>query len=383
MKTALIPALAGAAGFAWLAGGTSLAGPAASLLLPVVIALSRSRQHAFAAALAYYLAGSVSIIGAVASYYGTGHSLPGILAWVGASAVLALPWIAARHSALGALFALLATALPPLGVIGWLSPLNAAGVLFPATGWLGLICTISLIADIPKGRLFTWKPYRYWIPGIFVTAQAVHTFVPLIPPTGWSGLQTVVMPARGDVATAIASQQALINTAIHDAQGTQGARVVVFPEAVLDDWLPGTRAQFAAAVPPGQTWLIGAATDHTNTVVMAHPALASDAPLTRAAGLLFAGNWQPWDERSLRPVWWQSVFTLEGQRVWAALCVEQLQPWTWIEAMIQRPSVVFAMSNAWWSPAGGYAPRIQIASTRAWAKLMHVPVVWAVNHAPA
>jgi hypothetical protein len=34
----------------------------------------------------------------------------------------------------------LLTALPPLGIIGWASPFLSAGVLFPGTAWLGLMC---------------------------------------------------------------------------------------------------------------------------------------------------------------------------------------------------------------------------------------------------
>ena len=71
----------------------------------------------------------------------------------------------------------------------------------------------------------------------------------------------------------------------------------------------------------------------------------------------------------------------------AALCVEQVQPWTWFEAILQRPDVILAMSNGWWaSGTEGLSPRvgaaglaIERASSRAWARLMGLPVVWAGN----
>jgi|GEM_PF-6534745 len=50
-----------------------------------------------------------------------------------------------------------------------------------------------------------------------------------------------------------------------------------------------------------------------------------------------------------------------------------------MKAMLHRPDVIVAMSNAWWAPAGSTAPHIQVASTRAWARLMNVPVVFAGN----
>jgi hypothetical protein len=48
-------------------------------------------------------------------------------------------------------------------------------------------------------------------------------------------------------------------------------------------------------------------------------------------------------------------------------------------AMLDRPRVIVAMSNAWWAPPGNFAPAIQAASTRAWARLMKAPVIWASN----
>jgi len=70
---------------------------------------------------------------------------------------------------------------------------------------------------------------------------------------------------------------------------------------------------------------------------------------------------------------------IQEHRAWAALCVEQVQPWTWLEALWQRPDVILAMSNDWWAPEGNAAPEIQTASALAWARLMGVPLVGAVN----
>jgi hypothetical protein len=44
--------------------------------------------------------------------------------------------------------------------------------------------------------------------------------------------------------------------------------------------------------------------------------------------------------------------------------------------------LILAMNNAWWSPPGSFAPKIQAASTRSWARLMNVPVIWASNGGP-
>ncbi|MBN2690334.1 MAG: conjugal transfer protein TraB, partial [Burkholderiaceae bacterium] len=129
---ALLPAAV--AGSAWLWGGATLAGPALSLILLFCVAMERSARGRFFIALAYYITGCWPIAGAVLGYWGAHHVAVALGAWWAAALVLAAPWaLPPRRS--GLLVALLLTALPPLGVIGWLSPLNAAGVLFPAMGW--------------------------------------------------------------------------------------------------------------------------------------------------------------------------------------------------------------------------------------------------------
>jgi hypothetical protein len=391
------PGLATIGGAVWLVGGDSLWGPLGSMLLPVATAISVSRKSAFASALIYYLIGSVSINGAIAGYYGQGHQILGSLAWIGASGALALPWTFGR-TAIGRLVALIVTAVPPLGVIGWLSPLNAAGVMFPSAGWFGLGLTVAVLTGFHIGQsratslvLIRCSMFAKAVLGIGIgigVGAGLHAPAQLeLPaPAGWVGLNTAIAPARSNLRVEITNKQALIEA----GQTARSARIVVFPEAALDDWRQGTRQQFSLAVPPGQVWLIGAQVHSSQTprdksfnavVAVEHGRAPSDV-LTAAAGLLLAGNWRPWSSQGLQPGWMQRSFTLDGQRVWAALCVEQLQPWTWVLAMLDHPTLILAMNNAWWAPPDSFAPRIQAASTRAWARLMGAPVIWASNHAP-
>jgi hypothetical protein len=392
------PLLAAAGSTVWLIGGVGLWGPLLSILLPIATAISVSRKWAFASALAYYLIGSVSITGAIAGYYGNGYQIIGVLAWIGASVALALPWTLGR-SAAGRLFALIATAVPPLGVIGWLSPLNAAGVMFPSADWFGLILTMVVLvcfhAGHARAKNLILARCSMLVIGVGIAVGStlfVSEALDRLASAGWVGLDTRITPARNNLRVGIKNKQALIEA----GRTVHSARVVVFPEAVLDDWLPGTRQQFALAVPPGQTWLIGAQVRPSqapdiasgpdgkavNAVVVVEQGRAHPVALTAASGLLLGGNWRPWSSQGLQSAGMQRGFTLAGQRLWAALCVEQLQPWTWMLAMLDHPTLILAMNNAWWAPSGSFAPRIQTASTKSWARLMNVPVIWASNGGP-
>lgn len=365
LKSLTAVPIAALSGVAWLLSSSTLWAPAASLLLVVAVMLAPSPLQRFLTALAYYAAGSVSMIGAVTGYWGSDHAGTGMLAWVATSTVLATPWALASGWR-GALAALALTALPPLGLIGWLPPLSAAGVLFPGMGWAGLALLLAVVVGITKQRIAWLAP----LGAIALAANLVYTLPAL--PLGWVGVDTSIQPARGSVLASIQNNLAIIATAL--VQG-HGAKVVVLPEAVIDGWLPGTRRQFAGAVPPGQLWLVGAQT-RFNSVVVVKNANAFVSPLINAAALLPGGNWSP---GGLQPAWWQTAPVIDGKRVWASVCIEQVLPWTWFEAMTARPDVVLAISNQWWADKTSSAPQIQRVSTRAWTRLMGVPVVSAIN----
>ena len=381
-------------GTTWLIGGESLYGPLLSILLPIAVTISQSRKQAYTTALIYYLIGSVSITGAITGYYGPDHTILGLLAWIGASAVLALPWMFGR-SALGLSFALIATAIPPLGVIGWLSPLNAAGVILPDRNLWGIItffmitielhflCKLIKCRNSNVAKIIILISLIILIGGGPIGITNFSNIRRPLPLQNWIGLQTQITSARSNLGLDITNKEALIDTA--RKQG-KDVRVVVFPEAVLDDWWPGTQQQFSLAVPSGQIWLIGAqvATPHGkpyNAVVSVVQNKANPAPLTTASGLLLGGDWIPWSTSLGIQTGIQRTFEIEKQKVWASLCIEQLQPWTWLLAMSQKqkPTVILAMSNTWWAPKDSFAPKIQVASTKAWARLMNVPVIWANN----
>ena len=378
----LLIALGAIPGVAWILGGAGLIGPLFSILLVAAVATGRNPVERLTEALAYYAIGCWPIVGAVSGYWGTGHAGVGLMAWAACSVALAVPWaLAARWPSL--LFALAATTLSPLGVIGWLSPLNAAGILFPGMGWIGLALAVgtmlamhSVLAGPGRLDLIAGASWLTLLSAAIVAIGANLLASPASTPSGWVGVQTHVVPSKGNVLRAIRNNQSIIDAGL--AQG-KGALVIIFPEAILENWLSGTRQQFAEAVPPGQIWLIGAQAGKSDAVVAVSHGRATIMPLAKAAGLLLGGNWQPWKKDTLRPAWVQHAFTVGGIRIWAALCVEQVQPWTWLEALWLQPGVILAMSNAWWAPRGSAAPGIQEASTKAWARLMGAPVLWAAN----
>jgi len=106
-----------------------------SLMAPCFIAVQPTRTVAGFTALVYYGVASLPVI-AVSELYWPSKGVLAIALWFTASAVLTLPWVVfwTRQPALrpfAATAAVLLSAIPPLCIVGWASPLISAGVLFP------------------------------------------------------------------------------------------------------------------------------------------------------------------------------------------------------------------------------------------------------------
>jgi hypothetical protein len=125
-------------------------GIAGSILVPALVLRQRNRRSSFAGATLYYAAASWAVIPASLSILGRDTSLlMPISLWSSAAVLLASPWpllwSRKRKQFWWRIPAGLTLGIfPPLGIIGWASPVTAAGLLFPGTGWVGLTAAIAL-----------------------------------------------------------------------------------------------------------------------------------------------------------------------------------------------------------------------------------------------
>ncbi len=383
----------------WILPGLLLAGgvtwnvwPAVAailaLLLPAVVIQADSRSTRWLFAFLWFLTGSVSLVPSVAGFFGSQYLVYGVAAWVVSSALLALPWIIASTPA-GAVMAVLLDAVPPIGLIGWLSPLTAAGWLFPGQGLAGVVGCLMVILWLTSMTSRNGKGFvslatmvlTAWILAIW-SALANLVYIPPTTPADWVGIQTSIPPGNGNVFQAIANNRALIAAA--QLQSVH-AKYLVFPEAVLDDWWPGTRSQIVAAVPQGQTWIVGAETlipgARYDALVIAQHHRAWPNPVFRAVLPMPISMWRPGFAGSFQATWHEPVQIIDGQRVWANICFDQVLPWVWIDGMLQQPDLVLLSSNGWWAQPWNLALQIQKTEAMAWVRLEGKPAIFAQNTA--
>jgi hypothetical protein len=179
----------------------------------------------------YYAAASSPLIPGARAFFGLqGTPFIGSFLCLTAGTLLALPWglLFTRTRGTAALsvpLCILLTAIPPLGIIGWASPLLSAGVLFPGSKWLGLALIIVLLS------LFRFKP----APSVVCLTLCALVFhfrytQPQLP-AGWEAVNTEYGGAgQGDTdfTTEYNTHQSMQTTILESH-----AAVLLFPEHLV------------------------------------------------------------------------------------------------------------------------------------------------------
>lgn len=350
-------------------------------------AQSPTRVQAGLVAFAYYLAVARGMPHGTAVFFGTGASTAlGVGFWFLTAALLATPWAffwpRGRVGYWWRLFAvLLAVSVPPLGMFGWGNPLTAAGALFPRMAWLGLLATYALMLAYCYAVAST-KGAR--------NTLAVHALLALALVYG--GTQPTPTPTIKSIDTRLSgvglgqydfmqsyhNNRALIDTV---SQHHDDA-LILLPESVAGLWLPATGDLWVDTHVNG-TVFVGAAEPHaggaySNVIVAMSPKNTHVAYRQRIP--VPVGMWNPWREESAVSHWLASgTFELGGVRYGALLCYEQILIWPVLQTFAEKPALVLAPTNAWWSRDTA-VPAIQKSIVTAWARLFDTPVATAFNY---
>ena len=245
------------------------AGFVAAIAMPVACLIPESRKAAFRNAVGYYSAGLWPMIPGAQRYLGQSSSLlVATLIWLCSSILLSLPWTLAwtQHSRLHYLWrvplANLAAVVPPLALIGFISPVSGAGYLFPGLGWIGLAAATLLPgvvlslscrnAVVPRTLLHValTAEIALGVGSHLLTSSHVEL------PAGWEAVNTNF----GDLSEP--DQEFAAMQSIQRRVAASSARVLVFPESVVPRWSDATnefwRQTLAACRARGQVLAIGA-----------------------------------------------------------------------------------------------------------------------------
>lgn len=404
---ALLSGFVGAAVSTGFVGGIAI-----SIVLPAVWVRQTSARFCFYCAFAYFLSALWSVPVVARNFFGPNAGLiDGVVLWLAASVLLALPWRLVRSgSARGALWrvplGLLASTVPPLGLIGWASPTVASGVLFPATGYAGFVLTLFI-----PGCLAVFPRQTVVCAGVAaVGCNLIHPKSPE-PPPGWQGIDTKYGGVAHERVDPVREYQIAEDLKARALAST--ARVIVFPESVLPRWTRASDLFWADTIKmlrsTGKVVVIGAITptdtrqseyDFAASVAALHEVSCArrqskqQVPVRYTNGVVVRGTsstdftqripvpigmWRPFTNTGapLR-LSGPAVIRIAGQTAAVVICYEQLIPWPTLTAFVDRPTIVIAIANQFWV-IGTPIPEVQRNSVRAWARLFHVAAVFASN----
>ena len=353
---------------------------ALALIMPSLWSAAESRWVAGLVVLGYQLGATWGLPGGVMTFYGTFLAL-GVLLWVVAALVVAATWAwfwkptkAARPWWMP--FPLIVTALPPIGVLGWVHPINAAGALFPGWGWLGIAGAVFVavgLSVVPKGWLA--------ISPLVLVLWAGLVARPAKSLPGWQGLDTKELFGHGEVDSGRDLKRAMTLPKLAAATPD---RVIVLPESIGGLWFEV----------PEAFWREGLASSGDKTVLLGAEIGEGDG---RSANILLSVNrtgskviyrqrmpvpltmWRPWASDGTHAYWFETpVVDVAGERAAVLICYEQVIVWPILFSMADRPTVVVAIANDWWA-GRSTIPGIQRNCVLAWCRLFGTPLVTATN----
>lgn len=363
------------------------------LIFPIIWGLSGSRISAWALSLGYFLGASRGLPAGAVAFFGEGSPhWWGVAMWVGASVIQSIPfaisWSPSRpRRAIGFLVALLIFTLPPLGIIGWVNPLSAAGALFPGAGWLGLLMTLALFASLAQGRWALLAPAALLGAVLNFAAKDLENPVP----AGWVAEDTYFSNLWNGGAN-LASQRL---SSLSRAQWLSERITelppntnLVLPETLLGRWDGVLEAMLAMPEQElrekGSRVLVGAEIDnglggYKNALLILGNVEGESRYAIQSMPVPIS-MWKPWAKDGADADFSSKGKTIEvgRDRISASICYEQLVGFSGLRIMLDKPDLIVAVSNVWWATASNI-PLIQQQSISAFARLFNVPVLVSRN----
>ncbi len=406
--------------------GVSMANPvavAASITVPALLLRQTTRRRSLAAGFLYYASASWAVIPTATAFLGN-EAIPfmSVFLWICAALLLAAPWMLFWSPVRGqrwwrTTLALVTGIVPPLGLIGWGSPVASAGLLFPGSGWIGVGAALAMAVALTTNA----RPavVAFTLAALFLNVSYSGERK---PPKDWQGMDTNFETYElADIALEYSRAKT-----IQQQASSSSAKVLVFPESVLSDWAATGDLFWQDTInslrSSGKTILVGTLTplteENTDSTSPVHrfdfsaeiaalrglPAVRSNFRVARAGSASHAGSynntivvrglhagtfeqripvplamWTPFANRGARlNPWSRGTVKIGNENVAILICYEQLLTWPVLTSLLERPSLILAVGNVH-SIRTTQIPACQAGSVRHWARLFGLPVISATN----
>ncbi|EKF61618.1 conjugal transfer protein TraB [Agrobacterium albertimagni AOL15] len=378
--------LLGSVAAGWLGWSGDLLSLSLAAGFPLLWSHARTRAQALTVSATYFMSASRGLPQGVANYYAS-DIWPGLLLWLIASTGFVLVHTAlwtdrsGWRKPLRFLIACVIMAVPPLGILGWAHPITAAGVLFPAWGWWGLLAMtlILLLMTMRHWLIAVIVSAGFWLSSSAIATESAQ-------PALWHGIDLKMGVSLGRDQSL--ERQGALMAIIHRSVSHHASRtVVVLPESALGFWTPAIarlwqRELSGTAITVIAGTVVVDADGYDNVLVSLN---ASGSAIVYRQRMPVPGSmWQPWlkalgDRGGARAHFFANpVVDVDQTRIAPLMCYEQLIVWPVIQSMLHDPDLIVAPGNVWWT-RGTSMMDIQRASAKAWARLFGKPLIMAFN----
>lgn len=365
-----------------------------SILYPVILFKAESRLQAFFIALFYLSGASRSLAIGAAKFYGDDLFF-GTVIWALGNGLTSLVYTALWHRAPRIRIftipaAVILTAFPPLGVLGWANPLTAAGVIFPGTGLAGLLYLGGLYGALATGYISFSK--------LFLCLSLWSIATGRIPEE--KGVQSISSTFRktDDKGAGDYQRQTAL---IEKAKKAKGQTLIFAEGMVSGGWTEVPESLWRrSGVTKNRSIVIGADILRPGSLTI-HPRQYSDLPpsfewsqdLHNGLVILDKSNksfylqrqpipfsmWKPFSDGGYKVDWFGNpVVMIAGKPTAALICYEGFLVWPILHSYLSGAERIVAVGNFWWTN-GKELPTIHASIIRSWSRLFSIPHTVAVN----
>jgi hypothetical protein len=368
-------------------GATAWQGPfwlvATAASVPILAFTQPRRAACFAVMAAYYATASWEMVPVLqAGPWLDGSYTLSVFVFTLAILVLTSPWTVLwtaepKWKPIRTIFALVVSVIPPVGLVGWASPVMAAGVLFPGMKWTGFAISMLIPALLLTPIRITAATA---LAATSLVANAVYMPAPPIP--GWTAVNMPHAQAT-DEFTQLAQNLNAISHALPDKPN----QVLIYPESTIPRWNKATKlyadsvarilAQEQRLALVGTTFPIpGSSEQHNGAVLLGTEGY--EVKYTQRVPVPMA-MWNPFKQDGFRPCLnCPGTVRIANHRAAVLVCYEQLLPWTLLHSTLESPTILLGMSSSEWARQTSI-PEAQALCLRTWGRLFRLPVLLATK----
>ena len=370
-------------------------------LMPLLVLEVNSHPSSFLVSFVFYLALSRGIVPGSYVFFRDGSLIRALCLWCSSAFGLALPYAllspvrssSKTPQAMRLVLAILASALPPLGLIGWGSPLVAAGLFFPSTGWIGLSLLLLLY-----GLAAAWRYVRL---ALFITALVLMPILPIteaIPSANWAGIDTIF----GRIASGSADfeeqyqreREVFADLLWKRRNGELSADILLLPETLIGRMNPTTQKRwrdFLHHLDDKKVFIIGAEIPkgwkYDNVMVTFNDPTAHSGDFIKEQTAIqrcpvpfsMYRPFSPWGANAdVFSRGENSMMYFAGEKAGFLICYEQFLVWPLLSIMSLKPHMLAAPANFWWC-RDTTLPAVRDRTLKLLCALFGVPLISAVN----